>query len=101
MTSGSTRRCALARLGRRPSAGSTAAMVVLVPCSRRDLPALISAPRGSERPLHYGLAAENDSKGCGGVMRSAPFGLIPPHRFHHLSTSRLFDWAAEAAGYTH
>ena len=25
----------------------------------------------------FGIAATNDSKGCGGVMRSAPFGLLP------------------------
>lgn len=44
--------------------------------------------------------ANNDSKGCGGVMRSAPFGLFPP--WPERPTDRyVFDLAAEAAGCTH
>jgi ADP-ribosylglycohydrolase len=46
----------------------------------------------------FGDAAINDSKGCGGVMRSAPFGLVttyePSDRF-------AYEMAATAAGYTH
>ncbi|GAA0600437.1 ADP-ribosylglycohydrolase family protein [Kribbella sandramycini] len=42
-----------------------------------------------------GSPAVNDSKGCGGVMRVAPYGLldIPPRQ--------SFDGAVEAAAYTH
>jgi ADP-ribosylglycohydrolase len=39
----------------------------------------------------------NDRKGCGGVMRVAPFGLLP----QRFPTEWVFDAAAEAAGYTH
>ena len=46
----------------------------------------------------FGDPAVNDSKGCGGVMRSAPFGLVtcyePSDRF-------AYEMAATAAGYTH
>ncbi len=45
----------------------------------------------------FGAAAANDSKGCGGVMRSAPVGLLP---FDNAG-SAIFAWAAEAAGLTH
>ena len=38
------------------------------------------------------------SKGCGGVMRSAPFGLVPPWVW---PWDWQFDSAAEAAAYTH
>lgn len=38
------------------------------------------------------------SKGCGGVMRSAPFGLAPPWVWPR---DWQFDSAAQAAGYTH
>ncbi|MGW6281628.1 ADP-ribosylglycohydrolase family protein [Kribbella sp. NPDC055071] len=45
----------------------------------------------------FGAQAVNDSKGCGGVMRVAPFGLMPTG----FTTEWVFDAAAEAAGYTH
>lgn len=61
------------------------------------LDALGSARGGALRIPQYGHPAVNDSKGCGGVMRSAPFGLLPPV----WSRRRIFDLAAEAAGYTH
>lgn len=47
----------------------------------------------------YGGPAVNNSKGCGGVMRSAPIGLLPPH--WNGVDSAIFTWAAEAAGLTH
>jgi len=43
-----------------------------------------------------GQLAANDSKGCGGVMRSAPFGLVLGGLIRWQ-----FDAAGEAAGYTH
>lgn len=43
-----------------------------------------------------GEQAANDSKGCGGVMRSAPFGLLAGS-----SVDMVFDAAAKCAGYTH
>lgn len=54
---------------------------------------------GQRKPRQFGAAASNQSKGCGGVMRSAPFGLLPPWRWQPLDWQ--FDIAAEAAGYTH
>ncbi len=45
-----------------------------------------------------GEAAANASKGCGGVMRSAPFGLLPAHV---ATDADVFDWADRAAGLTH
>jgi ADP-ribosylglycohydrolase len=62
------------------------------------LSALSTARRGSSRMQQFGIAAQNDSKGCGAVMRSAPFGLVPGGPGGMRS---VFDWAAEAAGYTH
>ena len=51
------------------------------------------------RPVLLGQPARNDSKGCGTVMRAAPFGWIPCDR------SDLEYWivpsAMEVAGYTH
>lgn len=51
------------------------------------------------RPALLGQQARNDSKGCGTVMRAAPFGWIPCDR------SDLEYWivpsALEVAGYTH
>ena len=51
------------------------------------------------RPILLGQQARNDSKGCGTVMRAAPFGWIPCDR------SDLEYWivpsAMEVAGYTH
>ncbi|RNL87584.1 ADP-ribosylglycohydrolase family protein [Halostreptopolyspora alba] len=55
------------------------------------------APNGEWQ--RYGAPAENHSKGCGGVMRSAPLGLLPP-TWNDVD-SAVFSWAAEAAGLTH
>lgn len=63
------------------------------------LSALHSARRGERHMQKFGLEAQNDSKGCGGVMRSAPFGWIP--RQWAPSFASYFHSAAEAAGYTH
>ncbi|HEY3507449.1 MAG TPA: ADP-ribosylglycohydrolase family protein [Actinocatenispora sp.] len=60
------------------------------------LTALTEARRGADRPRQYGGQADNDSKGCGTVMRSAPFGLLPDRPVDYL-----FDMAVTAAGYTH
>ncbi|MDS1272523.1 ADP-ribosylglycohydrolase family protein [Lipingzhangella sp. LS1_29] len=66
-------------------------------------------PRGPGRTCMRALAttaqdrrlavpAANASKGCGGVMRSAPIGLLPPDR---VRQQWVFDWAATASGLTH
>lgn len=57
--------------------------------------------------LHIGQPARNDSKGCGGVMRVAPIGML----FHALTQSspslrsenlqRAFDLGCDAAALTH
>ncbi|WP_325049052.1 ADP-ribosylglycohydrolase family protein, partial [Marinitenerispora sediminis] len=62
-----------------------------------------SRPNGALRQdaPHFGAAADNNSKGCGGVMRSAPFGLLPFSRARGGTDSLVFTWAAEAAGLTH
>lgn len=62
------------------------------------LTALIEARNGQDRIPQFGAQAVNDSKGCGGVMRVAPFGLLPARS---VSADWIFDAAAEAAGYTH
>ncbi len=57
--------------------------------------------------VDIGQAARNDSKGCGGVMRVAPIGLLfhaltlgsPDVRSEHLS--RAFDLGCDAAALTH
>ena len=59
------------------------------------------------RNSHIGAPAQNDSKGCGGVMRIAPVGMI----FYALSGSnpdaraeklqRTFDLGCDAAALTH
>jgi ADP-ribosylglycohydrolase len=59
------------------------------------LSALNQARVGDKIPK-FGAQATNKSKGCGGVMRAAPFGLLSIQ-----STDWAFDAAAEAAGYTH
>jgi ADP-ribosylglycohydrolase len=41
------------------------------------------------------LAARNNSKGCGTVMRAAPFGFLP------LGESRIWEISCEAAAFTH
>ncbi|MDX6283420.1 MAG: hypothetical protein QOH03_4491 [Kribbellaceae bacterium] len=57
------------------------------------LSALTEARNGSQR---FGAQSVNDSKGCGGVMRVAPVGLLP-----EPTVEWIFDAAAEIAGYTH
>jgi len=66
-----------------------------------------------ERALHLGDPAQNDSKGCGGVMRAAPAGLVPTGMGGHWpadpasddayadSVEAVFDLAAECAALTH
>ncbi|TCC08194.1 ADP-ribosylglycohydrolase family protein [Kribbella soli] len=61
------------------------------------LTALTQARKGAARIAQYGDQAVNDSKGCGGVMRVAPFGLLP----EYFPAEWIFDSAATAAGYTH
>ncbi len=56
------------------------------------LDALTARRRGGS----YGDAAVNDSKGCGGVMRVAPVGLLPG-----ADVVWTFDAACAIAGYTH
>lgn len=63
------------------------------------LTALHAARGGNRKVNQFGMAATNNSKGCGGVMRSAPFGLLPP--WLRASADWQFSAAAEAAGYTH
>lgn len=48
-------------------------------------------------PERFGEPAANDSKGCGAVMRSAPFGLLGPT----FSAEAAFQLASESAAYTH
>lgn len=62
------------------------------------LSALLGARQGNAKIEQFGGQARNDSKGCGGVMRVAPFGLLPAKWFDR---DWVFDAAAEAAGYTH
>ncbi|TCO32626.1 ADP-ribosylglycohydrolase [Kribbella steppae] len=62
------------------------------------LSALTGARKGGDRIPQFGGQAANDSKGCGGVMRVAPFGLLPAKWFDR---DWVFDSAADAAGYTH
>jgi ADP-ribosylglycohydrolase len=60
----------------------------------------LHAKRQGEKPMpKFGLEARNDSKGCGGVMRSAPFGWVPQEWAPSFDSN--FEAAAEAAGYTH
>lgn len=61
------------------------------------LSALTEARKGEARIPQFGAEAVNDSKGCGGVMRVAPFGLLPAV----YPIEWIFDSAATAAGYTH
>lgn len=46
-----------------------------------------------------GALAQNDSKGCGAVMRTAPFGWIPCDRSDF--SAWIVPSALKAAGYTH
>ena len=74
-------------------------MAVRPPRSRQHLPVGVDGGRkGGDRIQQFGGQAVNDSKGCGGVMRVAPFGLLPAKWF---SAEWAFDSAAQAAGYTH
>lgn len=61
--------------------------------------ALMDARGGGRRITKYAGSPENNSKGCGGVMRSAPFGLVSPAYGDALAWQ--FKSAAEAASYTH
>jgi ADP-ribosylglycohydrolase len=61
------------------------------------LSALTEARKGEPRIPQFGAEAVNDSKGCGGAMRVAPFGLLPAV----YPIDWIFDSAATAAGYTH
>ncbi len=62
------------------------------------LSALTEARQGGDRMPKFGGQAVNDSKGCGGVMRAAPFGLLPGR---WVDAGWAFNAASEAAGYTH
>ena len=62
------------------------------------LSALTQARQGGDAIQHFGGQADNNSKGCGGVMRVAPFGLLPGTWF---DSDWVFNAAAQAAGYTH
>lgn len=48
-------------------------------------------------PERFGEPAVNDSKGCGGVMRSAPFGRLGPT----FGAEVAYRMASESAAYTH
>lgn len=63
------------------------------------LTAIETARAGARHIRQYGNPASNDSKGCGAVMRSAPFGLIPAGDY--WTVERRFDAAVTAAAYTH
>ena len=63
------------------------------------LGALEEARGGHRSAEPFGRPARNDSKGCGGVMRSAPLGLLPPWVWDSLAWQ--YAAAAEAASYTH
>jgi len=75
-------------------------LALLAQSTRQHVPLNhLEVPRGGRRKLEqFGEAATNMSKGCGGVMRSAPFGLVPPWVW---PSDWQFDTAAEAAAYTH
>jgi ADP-ribosylglycohydrolase len=62
------------------------------------LSAISEARKGGDRIPQYGGQAANDSKGCGGVMRAAPFGLLPAT---WVDAGWAFNAASESAGYTH
>ena len=55
----------------------------------------LSALRANSR---FGHLAENDSKGCGTVMRSAPFGFLA---YRDGEIDRVFDIAFDSARLTH
>ncbi|WP_328325227.1 ADP-ribosylglycohydrolase family protein [Kribbella sp. NBC_00382] len=60
------------------------------------LEALTAARKDGDTIQRFGEQAVNDSKGCGGVMRVAPVGLLPAN-----NAEWIFDAAAQIAGYTH
>jgi ADP-ribosylglycohydrolase len=60
------------------------------------LEALTGARQGGGSIQRFGEQSVNDSKGCGGVMRVAPVGLLPGD-----DAEWIFDAAAQIAGYTH
>lgn len=66
---------------------------------RTCLDRLTEARQGAPRISRFGTQVVNDSKGCGAVMRSAPFGLVPAQV--RGGRSWVFGAAVEAAGYTH
>ena len=58
----------------------------------------LSALEGGTKAVErYGDHAVNDSKGCGGVMRSAPFGWLSNRDNHDW----IYEQACQAASYTH
>jgi ADP-ribosylglycohydrolase len=70
-----------ARLHARRAPGNTCLAALAASFMGRALPTVSSPP--------------NDSKGCGAVMRSAPFGLVATHR------EQAFQWARDAGVLTH
>ncbi len=48
-----------------------------------------------ERSKSFGAPADNDSKGCGTVMRSAPFGFL------QMSADQIYETACETSKTTH
>ena len=58
----------------------------------------MSALKAASRE-QFGKAAVNNSKGCGAVMRSAPFGFLPV--WDPPEDKFRFECATTAAGYTH
>jgi len=48
-----------------------------------------------------GEPVDNWSKGCGGVMRMAPVGLVGWHLGHRHYPKQTFDWGVEFAALTH
>jgi ADP-ribosylglycohydrolase len=62
------------------------------------LDALTAAREGADSIHQYGHQAGNDSKGCGGVMRVAPVGLLP---LDGAPDDWFLDAGATLAGFTH
>ena len=56
----------------------------------------LSALRAARKSRQFGDHATNDSKGCGTVMRDAPFGFFGLH-----DPALAFEWAVETAWTTH
>lgn len=52
---------------------------------------------GTKSDISFGTAAVNNSKGCGGVMRSAPYGWLSNGRNHE----RIYELACQGASFTH